>query len=277
MAIETPQIDLHFEPIVSPSPRALTTGQIQRYNDNGFILPFSIYDAEGVEANRLFFDDMLAKIQAADSKRDAYSINGYHVKSRGIWDIVMNPRILDLIEDIAGPNFVCWGTHFFCKLPHDPKSVPWHQDASYWPFDKAQTVTVWLAIDDADLANGCMQVIPGTHKMGALPWEETRQNAVLNQEIAGAEKLGQPVPFEIKAGSISLHADMLAHGSEPNTSDRRRCGLTMRYCPVSVRNTAGWNNQSIICRGVDPSGHWAHHDRPSGEDLSPLPWQFNSG
>jgi ectoine hydroxylase-related dioxygenase (phytanoyl-CoA dioxygenase family) len=262
----------------------LTPQQIAFYNEWGYLKPFRVFDEDGAKANLAYFDGLLEGIRKLDDGRDAYSINGYHQKCQGLYEIVTNPDILDLVQDLIGPNFVCWGTHFFCKMPGDPKSVPWHQDASYWPFDISRTVTAWLAIDDVDVENGCMEVIPGTHRMGALKWENTKSAAVLHQEIVDAEQYGERVPFELKAGEMSLHADMLAHGSPPNLSNRRRGGLTMRYTPVEVRalnddpiKQQGWNRQAIIVRGADPSGHWSNHPRPLGEDLSAMPWQINAG
>ena len=137
------------------------------------------------------------------------------------------------------------------------------------PLSPARTVTVWLAIDDVDSANAAMQFVPGTHKLGHIEWEEATIPAVLNQEIKDIERFGKPVFDEMKAGWMSLHADMLVHGSAPNTSDRRRCGLTIRYCPPEVRAVRdGWRSQSVICRGVDSAGHWTHNLRPDGDDLS---------
>ena len=74
--------------------------------------------------------------------RDSYAINGYHMRCRGLWDIVTEPRILDYVEDIVGPNIIAWGTHFFCKMPHDGKTVAWHQDSSYWPLTPTKALTV---------------------------------------------------------------------------------------------------------------------------------------
>ncbi len=114
-----------------------------------------------------------------------------------------------------------------------------------------------------------MQFIPGTHRLGHLRWKETDKPAVLSQEIVDIETLGALVFDALKAGDISLHADMLAHGSSPNVSDRRRCGLTVRYCPTSVRAlNLMWARQAILCRGVDGLGNWQHNARPAGEDLS---------
>jgi len=265
--------DLSFAPTVNPSPRVLTPAQIADYNTVGYLKPFRLFDEKETAANRAFFDWLLAEIKARNDGRDSYAVNGYHQRCRSIYDLVVHPRILDLVEDLLGPNFVGWGTHYFCKMPGDPKKVPWHQDASYWPFDKARTVTVWLAIDDADPENAAMQFLPATHNRGLLKWSRTRDPAVLDQQIDNIETYGTPVYDSLKAGELSLHADMLAHGSDANRSTRRRCGLTIRYCPVTVRAQNEWNRQSIWCRGSDPSGHWANLPRPAGDDPSPADWQ----
>jgi len=263
--------DLLFKPVINSDPRVLTSSQIDSYNENGYIMPIDIYDSNEATCNREYFDMLLRKMSELKDGRDTYAINGYHTRCRGIWDIVTNPRILNYVEDLMGPNVVAWGTHFFCKQPLDPKHVPWHQDASYWPFTPARTVTVWLAIDDADSDNAAMQFIPGTHKLGPLDWKETNRPAVLNQEIANIDSLGDPVWDELRAGQISLHADMLAHGSTSNPSNRRRCGLTIRYCPPDVTSLdKSWSSQSVICRGEDSTRTWANTPRPDGEDLSLL-------
>ncbi|MFW6060995.1 MAG: phytanoyl-CoA dioxygenase family protein [Phycisphaeraceae bacterium] len=262
--------DLDFAPVDNPHPKTLTREQIDVYNEQGYLKPFDIYNELEVERNRAYFDYILAEMKMHEDGRDSYAINGYHSRCKGIYDMATHPRILDLVEDLIGPNIICWGTHFFAKMPRDPKAVPWHQDASYWPLSPARTVTAWLAIDDADRANSAMMFLSGTHKAGHLQWKQTDKDAVLGQEIENIEQYGEPVYDELKAGQISLHADMLAHGSEPNRSDRRRCGLTIRYCPPEVKNLrASWAANAVICRGEDPYGHWPHHPRPAGEDLSP--------
>jgi hypothetical protein len=261
--------DLSFVPVVNALPKKLTSEQIEQYNTDGYVKPFRIFAGSDVDANRDYFDSLLRILTEHQDGRDAYAINCYQGRCRGIWDLATNPLILDHVEDIVGPNIVAWATHFFCKLPGDPKVVPWHQDASYWMITPARTVTVWLAIDDADEDNAAMQFIPGTHRLGPLEWKQCDRPHVLQQEIVGAEKLGKPVFDELRAGEISLHADMLAHGSAANTSSRRRCGLTIRYCPPEVHAVhPDWSAHAILCRGVDPAGHWTHSPRPAGEDLS---------
>lgn len=263
-------LDLAFKPVVNADPKRLSTGQIDVYNREGYLTPFDVFSADEADANRRYFDSLLNQV----AERGAYSINCYQARCRGIWDLCTEPRILDLVEDLIGPNIVCWASHFFCKLPRDPKVVPWHQDAAYWKLSPARTVTVWLAIDDADEANAAMRFIPGTHDKGHLRQNEIDRvegASVLHLETAGAEAMGRPVSNNLRAGQISLHADMLVHGSKPNTSNRRRTGLTIRYCPPEVDVVdARWAKsvEPIICRGVDVSGKWHHHPRPAGDDIA---------
>jgi hypothetical protein len=86
---------------------------------------------------------------------------------------------------------------------------------------------------------------------------------VLDQTVENAEQFGTPVPIELKAGEISMHNDLLLHGSEANSSNRRRCGLTLRYCAAEVRAHLGWNGKGVIVSGSDPTGHWANQPRPA--------------
>ena len=266
-----PTIDLSFKPVANAHPKHLSPEQIARYNEEGYVKPFDIFNPLETERNRAYFDYLLASLRALNDGRDSYAINGWHSRCRGIYEMATDPRILDLVEDIVGPNIVAWGTHFFCKIPHDPKAVPWHQDASYWPLSPARTVTAWIAIDDVDVENSAMHVIPGTHNKGHLKWKkpEGPAVAVLTQEVENADQYGEPAPIELKAGQISLHADMIVHGSKPNRSARRRCGLTVRYCPPEVEPIdRTWAHNSILARGRDPHGWWGNIAKPAGEDIS---------
>jgi len=260
--------DLTFYPVVNPRPAKLTREQIVQFNEKGFISPLDVFDADEIAVHREYFDRLL---EAALAKGwNSYSINGWHARCRGIYDLVVEPRILDYVQDLLGENLICWGTHYFSKMPGDGKRVSWHQDASYWPLTPSKTVTVWLAIDDADEDNGAMRVIPGSHRFGQLPFEPSTadENNVLYQTVPAPEAYGdKPVSLVLRAGQMSLHSDLLLHGSEPNRSNRRRCGLTMRFVPPDVRAFKGWNRNSILCRGRDPSGHWANIPRPESDEV----------
>jgi non-haem Fe2+, alpha-ketoglutarate-dependent halogenase len=266
--MNTDERDLSFKPVENPNPKTLSPEQIAHYNVEGYVAPLDLYSPAEAVANREYFDRLLAMLDGGNS----YALNCFQGRCEGIYDLCLEPRILDYVEDIIGPNIICWATHYFCKMPFDEKGVPWHQDASYWPLTPSRTVTVWLAIDDADEENSAMRFIPRTHNRGHLEWKKADGPVVLDQEIVGIDSTGEPFSDNLKAGQISLHADMLAHGSEPNASARRRCGLTLRFCPPEVRPVnAVWEEgiEAIICRGTDPDGYWKHTERPVGDNVKP--------
>ena len=268
--------DLSFQPVANTAPKVLTHEQIEHYNRYGYVTGLTAFNSQDATANRDCFDSLLAQA----GPYGGYAVNCFQARMKGVWDLCTNPTILDHVEDIVGPNILCWASHFFAKLPGDPKTVPWHQDASFWHLSPARTVTVWLAIDDTDEGNAAMRFIPGTHDKGELQWQTAGDGNVLNKELVGADLMGEPVFNTLKAGEFSMHADMLAHGSLPNRSERRRCGLTIRYCPPEVTITnAEWEKgiEAIICRGEDPTGRWRHHARPSSDLFDPKAGPRNVG
>ncbi len=258
--------DLRFFPLGVDEPRHLTTDQIRQYNDKGYVFPIDIFSQSEIEAIRSYFDELLPK--ALDAGWNSYELTNWHKHCQGVWDIVTDRRILDIMEDMLGDTVILRHSHFFAKLPGDGMRVSWHQDASYWPLTPSKVVSAWLAIDDSDVGNGAMQVIPGSHHNPQAAFRDStaEERNVLNQTVANPEDYGDPpVALELRAGQISLHSDWVLHGSDPNVSNRRRCGLAMRYLSKDVRAYNGWNENSIVCRGVEPTGHWANHPRPDGE------------
>ena len=182
----------------------------------------------------------------------------------------MEPGILDCVKDILGEEFVLWGQHLFAKMPDDSKVVPVHQDAIYWPLTPSRSVTVWLAIDDADAENAAMQFVPGSHLNGALEHEELGLDGtrVLGRQVANPESFEDRFLNVLKAGQISMHSDLLLHGSDANHSSRRRAGLTLRYTAADVRLIEGyeyWQKNAVHCLKGDPSGFWYNRRRPEGE------------
>ena len=263
--LEQMQRDLRFHPSQVTDPRVLSREQIVQFNRDGYVRGQRVFDSAGTARNRQYFDTLLANVLAAGG--DSYSISTAHLKYGYVYDLITNPRIVDCVADILGPNVIGWGSHFFCKMPKDGKAVAWHQDASYWPLTPSKTVTVWLAIDDADRDNACMKFIAGSQNFGHLTYRPSSEadHNVLNQSIDNAEQYGSVVYDELQAGEISIHADLLLHSSAANASDRRRCGLTLRYCTPDVRAGSEWNKKGVVVRGVDSTGHWANPSRPRVE------------
>ena len=256
--------DLSFHPSTNVTPRILTREQIAEFNREGFLKPFRIFSAVEIAELRTYFDRLLAQYLAEG--KDSYSISSAHLRHGRVWDVLTHPRIVGIVSDLLGPSVVAWGSHFFCKMPGDGKTVSWHQDSSYWPLTPSKAVTVWLAIDDADPENANMRFIPGTHVLGHLTYKlsETDPSNVLNQTVPEVEEYGDPVNVQLKAGEASVHSDLLLHGSEANRSARRRCGLTLRYTPGDVKAYMGWQDKGVVVAG-EPPPHWGNRPRPEGD------------
>ena len=263
--IENLPRDLRFHPSTAENLRLLSPGEIESYNREGYLKGFGVFGEDEMMNLRQYVDGLLDCAIAEGG--DGYSISSAHLKHGRVYDLMRDSRLVDYIRDLIGPDIIGWGAHLFCKMPRDTKRVSWHQDATYWPMTPSKVPTIWLAIDDADRENACMRFIPGSHLQGALQFREsdTEENNVLFQTVENAEQYGKPVDVELRAGQISLHADLLLHGSEPNHSDRRRCGLTLRYCPSDVVAYQGWSEKGVLISGSDPAGHWANPKRPTGE------------
>ncbi|WP_417848113.1 phytanoyl-CoA dioxygenase family protein [Thalassoglobus sp.] len=257
--------DLSFYPSKVTSPKILSKEQVEHFNREGYVRPIPIFDDAEINEIRSYFDELLNRVIAEGG--DSYSISSAHLKYGQVYDLLKHPKIVACVTDILGENIVGWGSHFFCKMPHDGKSVAWHQDASYWPLSPSKALTVWLAIDDADIENACMKFVSGSHHVGHLTYRpsDSGEHNVLNQTVEDPEQYGAVVYDELKAGQISLHSDLLLHGSEANNSDRRRCGLTLRYAACDVHAAMNWNEKGVLVNGQDASGHWANRERPQND------------
>ncbi len=251
-----------FVRTVNLHPESLSGAQIEQYNELGFLMPLDGLRADEIRELRAFFDGVLAAF--IELGRTSYSINTAHLRFARIYELVHHPRIVAAVADLLGPDVVCWGSHFFCKMPHDGKSVPWHQDSTYWPLSPTKTVTVWLAIDDADPENANMKFIPRSHLHGLIDYDESEDaNTVLNLAVENPYSYGDgEVDVTLAAGQFSMHSDLLLHGSEANDSDRRRCGLTIRYAAADVTTWYDWHQKGIVVRGKNASGHWANPTMP---------------
>ena len=239
---------------ISNNVRRLTNKEKQQYLEQGYVKNLPVFSYNGALELQGLFEELSSRLP---SDVDINKTNMWHKASKKFHDLCRTPEILDYVEDILGPNFVQWGGQFFHKEPKSGSVVPWHQDAQYWPLKPANAVTVWLAVYDTDKENGAMKVVSGSHKKGSNGFKHHTNNAshlVLDQEVS-EDQIDQDniVYMDLKAGEISLHNDALLHGSDPNNSDRRRCGITMRFSPTNVKGDLNeWPFfETQLARGVD--------------------------
>jgi non-heme Fe2+,alpha-ketoglutarate-dependent halogenase len=245
---EIPRIDLPLDTMV----RRLTSAEKYQYERDGYVKNLPLFDSSAVAQLQDQFEHCRGRLP---DNIDINKINNWHKASRWLAALCQTDALLDYVEDILGPNFFHWAGQFFVKYPGDGSIVPWHQDAQYWPLSPFKTVTVWLAIYEADEVNGAMRIVKGSHQRGAFGHATNPdQHYVLDQEVSDDQFDDTDVAtLDLKAGQISLHDSRLLHGSRPNNSDRVRCAFTIRYCASDVQcDLDTWPNfETYPGRGVD--------------------------
>ncbi len=220
---------------------AMSEHEIETYREIGLVVPASRLDDYKVKHLRTTLDRLIAAnpgirperlVSAHIEGENAEGVRG----SRDFLDLARDPAILDLVEQVIGPDIVLWGCQIFCKPGGDGMEVPWHQDGHYWPIRPLATCTVWLALDPSKVANGCLRVIPGSHRARRLHehLREERSDIVLNQSVKpGLFDPNTAYDVELEPGQMSLHDVYLIHGSNANRSPKRRAGVAIRYMPAT--------------------------------------------
>mmetsp|Transcript_5020 Transcript_5020/g.18765 ORF Transcript_5020/g.18765 Transcript_5020/m.18765 type:complete len:466 (-) Transcript_5020:41-1438(-) len=269
--------------------KALTEAQLKQYSDRGFLLGLPVLEPdELVDVLRDFEELLHSRIHNAPSAEARF--RAAHTISRPLHQSIVarlarHKKILAIVEDILGPEFVCWSAHLFCKLPGDPTEQPWHQDAGFWPLTQSRAITLWLAFDDVDASNSSVTYIEGSHRLARLPWQPTASaHHLLTAEIPDVDLLGPFVASVLGAGEASVHSDLTVHGSRGNSSDRRRAGLALRFvstqaeCLGPMINGYRMNAGCILPKGnSDPQGHWRSlRRRPGGKRAPRFPGMASS-
>lgn len=248
-----------------------TNGELlTSYQKNGFLTGIPITD----ETEATYFrKEYNALEDEVGTEKCEIGLIDWHFDYKFIWELAIHENIVDVIEELIGPDIMLLATHFFCKYGPKEKFVAWHQDVTYWGLEPPDAVTAWYAIDDSDTGNGCMQVIPSSHHKGIQEHGKSEQEGNLlsiNQEVSVTEKEAKSaVDLVLKAGEMSIHHGQIIHGSLPNHSTRRRCGLTIRYISPSVKqaedNSLKRPWKPILLRGKDQHNNF---------DIVPNPFPF---
>jgi len=244
--------------------KMLSEAAVRQYREQGYYAPIRVMPAADAAALR----DKLESFEAGAGVLAGKLRHKSHLLFTWLNDLVRHESILDAVEDVIGPNILCWGSSFFIKERRNPGFVSWHQDSTYWGLDPADVVTAWVAFSDSRSENGAMRVIPGTHLLDQVPHRDTFRSENLlsrGQEVMVDVDERQAAMLELSAGEMSLHHVRLIHGSDPNPSDERRIGFAIRYIPTSVRQIAGSHDHATLVRGVDTYGHFEAEERPDAD------------
>ena len=211
---------------------AMTNQEVTNYHRDGVIIPQTPLAQNTVKEMRENLDRFLATYEGdADFVPDILSHDESWLK------YASRPEILEPLCQIMSEDIILWSSALFCKSAIGGKSTPWHQDGEYWPVRPLETVSAWIALDDVDTENGCLRVIPGSHKARKLLQHQVDNSGegVLNLKLSEAQwSAAEPRDLILKAGQFSLHDVFMTHGAKPNNSGRRRAGLVFRYMPASA-------------------------------------------
>lgn len=254
--------------------KVLSDTALAQYKQEGYYFPLDILSSAEVVECRTRLEEYQCglghSIDGADRSKT-------HLLLPWIDELIRHPRILDSVEDLIGPDILCWNTVWWIKEPKSEAFVSWHQDRKYIGLDSDAFVTAWLALSPSTVESGCVRILPASHKEEILPHrDEYKEHNMLSrgQEIAVPVDESKTVAMELAPGQISLHDVRLAHASDPNRSEDRRIGLSMHFIPPSVRQIAmEWDSATLV-RGEDRYHHFALTPRPT-RDFDPETVRFH--
>ncbi len=251
----------------------LSADQIEQYQRDGFVYPVSVMSTEEAVGLR----GQLEAYEVAQGGRiPATQRARAFLLFKWLDDLIRDPRVLDPVEQLIGPNILCWSTIFWIKEVGSNSFVSWHQDNTYWGLSSRDVVTAWFALSDASVEAGCMRVLPGSHRGRALEHEDTYDDDNLlsrGQSIKDVDE-SRAVSMPLNAGEMSLHNYCLAHGSGPNLTDDRRIGVSMHFMPPQTRQVVGAWDCAALVRGEDRHGNFALTPAPE-RDFDPASMAFH--
>lgn len=233
-----------------------------RFNNQGYVVPLPMLTPLQAQSAVDNFQKMQEKMQTRFGESHRFKL---HLLESWLYDIVCDETILDTVEEILGPDILCWSSDFFCKPAFTSSFVSLHQDTTYAGLSPSDhIVNVWLALTPSTSENGCLQVVPGTHKLGQLPHDEVKNDENLlffGQTVKLSERNEQRVDMALQPGEASLHHMAVVHGSQPNNSAIPRIGLVLRYISPDVSQSKAADSATLV-RGSDSMGNFIHEPRP---------------
>ena len=247
--------------------KSLSAAAIAQYARDGYFFPVSVLSPGEARQYR----ERLERVERdlGGPLRGVYRIKP-HLLFTWLADLVRHPSILDAVEDVLGPDLLCWNTSFFTKEARSPGFVSWHQDATYWGLSEPEVTTAWVAFTESTLANGNMRVVPRSHRAPVPHVDTFHPDNLLSrgQEITVEVDESLAADIVLEAGEMSLHHVLMVHGSGANPSPDRRIGFAIRYIPTRISQTGGPRDSATLVRGTDTFGHFELEPRPDA-DLDP--------
>ncbi len=234
------------------------------YQTNGFVSSVDVIDSKTALAHRQVMESAEAKVGLLHYKPKIHTI----LKSP--FELATDPKILDFVECLIGPNILLYNITYIVKEPHTTSHVSWHQDLTYWGLNCDDQVSMWLALSPATRESGCMRMLPGSHLGGQKQHTLTddENNVLYSGQTVTDVAEDESVMCKLRPGQGSFHHGWTLHASMPNCSDDRRIGLNVQYLATHVRQTKDDGDSAILVRGEDTYNHFAPEVLPE-YDLAP--------
>jgi hypothetical protein len=246
----------------------LTAAEIAQYRHSGYLFPFPALSPDEVAE----CDSGLARYEAwlgmPVNQADRRWRSASYVILPWVDALTRHKRVLDVVEDVIGPDILVYTATFFIKEARSPTFAAWHQDATYFGLDPHDHVTAWVALSDASADAGCMEVVSSR----GAPRQMSHAALGLANSINGG---GQAIVerfdesggtmMELPAGSFSLHHTLCRHRSAPNRAAHRRVGIGISYIPAHCRLTGTVRMCARLVRGRDTGGNFDLIPPPEAE------------
>jgi ectoine hydroxylase-related dioxygenase (phytanoyl-CoA dioxygenase family) len=236
----------------------------EEYERNGVVGPIQILTLEELSPLR---EEMLASDRELNLMKSDYRCKS-NVLFPWIDKISKNPKLKSLVSELIGPNFHCWDTLLWFKMPHDGRDVGFHQDATYWNFtNRHRAVTAWFTFDDAGPEQGSVEYIVGSHRELLLRHKDvkTPTNLLMRGQTVDVEIPKTRLATNVTAGSVMLHSPFVIHGSSSNKTDHPRYAMGMIFVSTECKPHLDISPEStVMISGVDEYNYMLHDPSPTG-------------
>ena len=218
---------------------ALTDKQLLDYEELGYLHSIPVLSPSEVVYFREAIEETCRALGGKVTRLD-----GPHLFFRWAWDLSTHPRVLDCMEQLIGPDVLLKSTRLFYKFANSDSFVGWHQDGITEELRDAHVPAIWLGLTPATAENGCLRVVPRSHRLGLIPHDDRPNPDNLTTEGATAQvKIDSPQDVEMQAGEMSLHHPLMLHASNPNRSGESRIGFSATYSSPALtasRSSVAW-------------------------------------
>ena len=246
----------------------LSKEEVRQYHQQGWLGPFTLISEVEMAEVRQKIDVEILEPGRQQGLHERDYFHNRHLDNRCVYELLSHPNLVERAAGILGPHLVLWRTNFQIKLPLSQQddwdtAIPWHQDCAYYQPSPNVILSAWIAVDETTKANGCMQVLSGSHK-----------RLYPHISIPGADRFGRyadPATFdpndavhiELKPGQFIFFNESVLHFSPPNKSEMRRFGITPRLTVPFVEIGNRDQVEVLMLKGEDYMGDYKVVEPPN--------------